>query len=82
MICSNLDSLEIYVGGPHHATVTPDRAHYGHLPYPPLFTDFTGVDGVSHPELRIDGYLSGVKVASRQFSSEPFRRLAAARGRR
>jgi beta-galactosidase len=71
MICSNLDSLEIYVGGAHHATVTPDTANYGHLPYPPSFADFTGVDGASHPELRIDGYLGGVKMASRRFSSDP-----------
>jgi beta-galactosidase len=71
MICANLDSLEIYVGGTHHATVTPDTAHYVHLPYPPSFTDFTGVDGASHPELRIDGYLGGVKVASRRFSADP-----------
>jgi beta-galactosidase len=71
MICANLDSLEIYVGGAHHATVTPDTGHYPHLPYPPSFADFTGVDGASHPELRIDGYLGGVKVASRQFSGDP-----------
>jgi len=71
MICANLDRLEIYVGGTHHTTVTPDTANYGHLPYPPSFADFTGVDGTSHPELRIDGYLGGAKVASRRFSSDP-----------
>ncbi len=71
MICANVDSLEIYVGGAHHATVTPDTAHYPHLPYPPSFADFSGVDGASHPELRIDGYRGGVKVASRRFSSDP-----------
>jgi beta-galactosidase len=71
MICSNLDSLEIFVSGAHYATVTPDTANYGHLPYPPSFADFTGVDGESHPELRVDGYLDGVKVASRRFSSDP-----------
>jgi beta-galactosidase len=71
MICSNMESLEIYVGGAHHATVTPDTANYGHLPYPPSFADFTSVAGASHPELRIDGYLGGIKVASRRFSSDP-----------
>jgi beta-galactosidase len=71
MICSNMESLEIYVGGAHHATVTPDTANYGHLPYPPSFADFTSLAGASHPELRIDGYLGGIKVASRQFSSDP-----------
>jgi hypothetical protein len=29
------------------------------------------VHGASHPELRIDGYLGGVKVASRRFSADP-----------
>ncbi len=71
MICANLDRLEIYVGGSHYATVTPDTAGYGHLPYPPSFADFSSVDGSSHPELRIDGYLGSTLVASRSFSSDP-----------
>jgi beta-galactosidase len=77
MICSNLDQLEVYVGGAHYATVTPDTASYGHLPYPPSFADFSGVDGASLPDLRIDGYLGGVKVAARTFSADTSRdRLA------
>jgi beta-galactosidase len=71
MICANLDRLEIYVGGAHYATVTPDTADYGHLPYPPSFADFRPVDGSSHPDLRIDGYLGSTLVASRSFSSDP-----------
>lgn len=77
MICANLDRLEIYVGGAHFATVTPDTANYGHLPYPPSFADFSGVDGAALPDLRIDGYLGGVQVASRSFSADSSRdRLA------
>jgi len=71
MICANLDRLEVYVGGAHFATVTPDTAGYGHLPYPPSFVDFSAVDGSSRPELRIDGYLGAVKVASRSLASDP-----------
>jgi beta-galactosidase len=71
MICSNLDKLEVYVGGQLFATVTPDTAGYGHLPYPPSFVDFSAVDGSAQPELCIDGYLGGVKVASRSFSADP-----------
>jgi len=71
MVCANLDRLEVYVGGVHHATVTPDTADYGHLPYPPSFVDFSTVDGSSHPELRIDGYLGASRVASRSFASDP-----------
>ena len=71
MICANLDRLEVYVGGAHFATATPDTMNYGHLPHPPSFVDFSGVDGSAHPELRIDGYLGGAKVISRSFSSDP-----------
>jgi beta-galactosidase len=70
MICSNLDQLEVYVGGAHFATLTPDTTDYGSLPYPPFFTDFSGVDGASLPELRIDGYLNGTQVASRTFAAD------------
>jgi beta-galactosidase len=71
MICSNLDRLEVYVGGRHFATVTPDTAAYPNLGYPPSFVDFTTVDGDSRPELRIDGYLGPVRVASRALASDP-----------
>jgi beta-galactosidase len=71
MICANLDRLELYVGGAHFATVTPDTGAYPHLDYPPSFADFRAVDGSSRPELRIDGYLGADRVASRSFSSDP-----------
>jgi beta-galactosidase len=71
MICSNLDRLEVYVEGEHFATVAPERGDYGNLRYPPSFVDFSAVDGSSLPELRIDGYLGPVKVASRRFSADP-----------
>jgi beta-galactosidase len=71
MICANLDRLEVYVGGGHFATLTPDRASYPHLAYPPSFADFRAVDGSGHPELRIDGYLGDEKVASRCWSGDP-----------
>ncbi len=71
MICSNLDQLRVYVGGQLFATVTPDTAGYGHLEYPPSFVDFSAVDGSARPELRIDGYLGGVRVASRSLAGDP-----------
>jgi beta-galactosidase len=73
MICSNLDELKVYVGGNLLATVTPDATDYGNLPHPPSFVDFSAVDGSALPELRIDGYLNGEKVASRSFSADPTR---------
>jgi beta-galactosidase len=71
MICANLDRLELYVGGAHYATVTPDTGNYPHLPYPPSFVSFAQVDGSALPELRIDGYLGAELVASRSFSADP-----------
>ena len=71
MICSNLDQLQVYVAGQLLATVTPDTAGYGSLPYPPSFVDVSAVDGSALPDLRIDGYLGGVKVASRSLAADP-----------
>ena len=71
MICANLERLEVYVGGAHFASVTPDDGDYGSLAYPPSFVDFRGVDGSSLPDLRIDGYLGSDLVTSRSFSSDP-----------
>jgi beta-galactosidase len=71
MICANLERLEVYVGGVHFASVTPETGDYGSLAYPPSFVDFRGVDGSSLPDLRIDGYLGSDLVTSRSFSSDP-----------
>ena len=71
MICANTDRLEVYVGGAHFASVTPDSADYGSLAHPPSFVDFRGVDGSSLPDLRIDGYLGSDLVVSRSLSSDP-----------
>jgi beta-galactosidase len=71
MICSNLDRLELHLDDEHHATVTPDRENYAHLPYPPSFADLRTVDGRTLPELRIDGYLGDRLVACRRFAADP-----------
>jgi beta-galactosidase len=71
MICANLDLLKVYVGRRLLATVTPDTTDYGNLPYAPSFVDLSAVDGSVLPELRIDGYLAGRKVASRRFDADP-----------
>jgi beta-galactosidase len=70
MICANLERLEVYVGGSHFASVTPDSGDYGSLEYPPSFVDFSSVDGSSRPDLRIDGYLGSDLVTSRLLSSD------------
>ena len=71
LIASNLDELKLYVGTTLTVTLTPDKAGYGHLPYPPSFADFSTIDGSGLPELRIDGYLNGTRVATRLFDADP-----------
>jgi beta-galactosidase len=70
MIATNCDRLEIYVGGDHFATVTPDADRFGSLPYPPVTADLT-VDGSGLPDLRIDGYVDGRQAVSTRMSADP-----------
>jgi beta-galactosidase len=58
MFGTNCDRLEIFLGGTHHATATPDTATFGHLPRPPAFADLT-VPAGTLPDLRVDGYTGG-----------------------
>ncbi|HVU99791.1 MAG TPA: glycoside hydrolase family 2 TIM barrel-domain containing protein, partial [Verrucomicrobiae bacterium] len=69
-IFSNCDRLQVFVGGKHHATLRPDAANYPNLKHPPFFVDLD-LGGSGHPELRIDGFISGRLALSRSFSSDP-----------
>lgn len=69
-IFHNCDRLEVSVGGKHLATLEPDRKGYPHLLHAPSWIDLQ-MDGTHHPELRIDGFVNGQKVLTRQFSSDP-----------
>jgi beta-galactosidase len=69
MIATNCDRLEIYVAGAHVATGTPDAAQFGHLAHPPVFVDLT-VDGARRPDLRIDCYVRGRRVAAVRMSAD------------
>jgi len=72
MIATNCDRLEIYVGGQHFATGTPDTADYATLSYPPVIVDLT-VDATGSPDLRVDGYLGLQLLATLQMSSDTTR---------
>jgi beta-galactosidase len=72
MIATNCDRLEIYVGGQHFATGTPDAAQFASLAWPPVFLNLT-VDGSSVPELRIDGFVGDQQVASVSMSADTTR---------
>ena len=69
-IFSNCDRLELFVNGRPHVALSPDATNYPHVKHPPFFTDLD-LDGTTHPELRIDGYVGGRFVFSRSFSSDP-----------
>jgi beta-galactosidase len=62
MFATNCDRLEIFAGGIHLATATPDRRRFGHLAHPPAFADLT-VPGRTLPDLRVDGY-TGTRLAA------------------
>jgi beta-galactosidase len=75
VIFTNCDQLEIYAGGQHVTTGLPARQRFAHLAHPPVFADLTA--GASQsvlllPELRIDGYLAGRKVATTLMSADPY----------
>ncbi|MCW3840687.1 NEW3 domain-containing protein [Micromonospora yasonensis] len=70
-IWSNCDRLEAYLDGTHYATLTPDAAGFPYLAYPPFYLDTTGIDGSAKPELRLDGYVAGNLVLSRNFAGDP-----------
>ncbi len=72
MIATNCERLEIYAGGRRIATgaPAPGAERFGHLAYPPVFADLT-VDGRTRPELRVEGYVDGARVAVLRMSADP-----------
>lgn len=69
-IFSNCDRLELFINGRPHSSLKPDRDGFPNILHPPFFADLK-LDGTSHPELRIDGYIGNTRVLSRTFSSDP-----------
>lgn len=70
VIFSNCDRLELFINGQPHATAHPDTARYPNLRHAPFFVDLD-LDGATHPELRIDGFIDNRQALSRSFSSDP-----------
>lgn len=69
-IFSNCEHLELSIDGKPYTTAMPDRKNFPNIRFAPSFVDLE-LDGQSHPELRIDGFVAGRKVLSRSFSSNP-----------
>jgi beta-galactosidase len=72
IFATNCDRLEIFAGGTHLATATPDRQRFAHLAYPPAFADLT-VDGGTLPDLRVDGYVGTTLAAVLRMSANTSR---------
>ena len=70
IICSNCDTLKVYIGDELKGELQPDRENFGHLPHPPFFAPFlSGVWGQSWKDLRIEGYVGGELRATRRMSA-------------
>ncbi len=69
LVCSNCDNLKFYLGGQLIADAQPDRERFAHLKYPPFFPDL-GKQPLDKlwGNLRIDGYIGGKQVISRNYS--------------
>jgi beta-galactosidase len=72
MIATNCDRLELYLDGKHHRSARPDSRGFPSLARPPVVLDLT-VHGAGRPELRIDGYVGGQKVATVHMSADSSR---------
>ncbi len=83
VVCSNCDHLKFYLrersldSNPWKliAELDPDRAEFEHLGYPPFVLDWQHLDSKKQfdfpwGDLRIDGYLKGLKVISRSLAGD------------
>jgi beta-galactosidase len=69
LVSSNCDNLKFYLSGKLIADAQPDREQFAHLKYPPFFPDL-GKEKLDElwGDLRIDGYIAGKQVISRNYS--------------
>ncbi|HEY6988269.1 MAG TPA: glycoside hydrolase family 2 TIM barrel-domain containing protein [Bryobacteraceae bacterium] len=67
-VCSNCDHLKLYINGALKIEANPDRATFAHLKYPPFMVNLSDLPLNPWGDLRIDGYLGGKKVISKNYS--------------
>lgn len=65
VVLSNCDHLKFFAGE-WTAEADPDREHFAHLKHPPFQVDLKRAPWA---DLRIEGYVGGVKVVEKQYSS-------------
>ena len=69
-VCSNYDHLKLYVDGALKTEADPDRATFKHLKYPPFMVNLSDLPLNPWGDLRIEGYLGGKKVISKNYSGK------------
>jgi beta-galactosidase len=71
LVSSNCDNLKFYLKGQLIADAQPDREQFKYLKYAPFYVDLSKVDlSLLWADLRIDGYIGGKQVISRQYSGK------------
>ena len=69
VVCSNCDHIKLYVADKLIAEGGPDRAQFAHLRYPPFVFDVhDALHAHQWGDLRLEGYLHGKRVISKQMS--------------
>ena len=68
MVCSNCEQLKIYIDDRLVAEVEPDRKTFPHLAYPPFVTNLRPRLDVPWGDLKIEGYIGGKLVITKQMS--------------
>ena len=69
VICSNCEHVKLYIDDKLIAEADPDRSAFPHLRYPPFSINF-GELFHHWGDLKIEGYIGGRQVISRQFSGQ------------
>jgi beta-galactosidase len=67
VVCSNCDHLKIYIAGQLVAEVDPDRKQFAHLRYAPFVVEL-GELFHKWGDLRLEGYIAGKPVITRDYS--------------
>ena len=68
LICSNCETIKVFVSDNFVGEAKPDRQTYPHLKYPPFTINVRNFLFKKWGDLRIEGYIGGKKVIERKMS--------------
>jgi beta-galactosidase len=69
VVCSNCDHLKFFIDDKQIAEVDPDRTEFGNLRHPPFVLHVQPFHN-AWGDLRIEGYIQGKKVITKQYSNK------------